>query len=347
MKQKHYLLSVIVLTAVGLSAVGAVNYYVDPFYYYRGVKEGEQVVSFGEMYQNFGMAENFEYDALITGTSMTESFTASQFSENFDCDAIKLPFAGGHTKDFTMLFEHAFSTHDIAYVFYGLDTYTLLTETDTTRFEFDKYQTSDNPIYDVQYLLNWDILFNYSYQKYSLTHSASYTFNVDDMYKWGADSVYGKDIVLSGRTLEPFAEDYGVSEAVQALVVSNIASIEQYITDNPDTQFYIFFPPYSIVYWQEQMEEGGVSTQMYTLQTACETLLAHDNVRLYSFMMDYALITNLDNYKDHTHYSEAINTWMCDAMLNDDYLITMANYEQILSDFEMFIRSYDYSILYE
>ena len=43
-----------------------------------------KIVQEKEAYQNVGIARNCEYDAILTGSSMTENFRASQFDKLFE-----------------------------------------------------------------------------------------------------------------------------------------------------------------------------------------------------------------------------------------------------------------------
>ena len=52
-----------------------------------------------ERSQNNGISKHFNYDALITGTSMTENFKCSEMDSIFGTNSIKVPFSGGTYKE--------------------------------------------------------------------------------------------------------------------------------------------------------------------------------------------------------------------------------------------------------
>ena len=57
------------------------------------------------------------------------------------------------------------------------------------------------------------------------------------------------------------------------------------------------------------------------------------------------MITDLNNYKDNTHYGEWINTQILKWMKNNDYLLTENNYEEYISkELDLYIN-FDYSSL--
>ena len=89
------------LTAAGLLAFGGLVAAVDPFFHFHGPAEGLSYALDSERYQNDGISRHFTYDAVMTGTSMTENFKASHFVYNLRLDSniaslAFLPKALGH-----------------------------------------------------------------------------------------------------------------------------------------------------------------------------------------------------------------------------------------------------------
>lgn len=129
-----------------------------------------------------------------------------------------------------------------------------------------------------------------------------------------------------------------------------IGNIRQNVTDladeHPETTFYLFFPPYSICYWDVLDNNGEVDWRIDAEEAAIEELLKHPNIRLYSFCSNFDLVCNLDNYKDAGHYGEWVNSWMLEWMQDDRYLLTKQNYREYLDTIRDFYGSYDYSSLH-
>ena len=71
-----------------------------------------------------------------------------------------------------------------------------------------------------------------------------------------------------------------------------------YIERNPDTTFYIFFPPYSILYWNDVMQENHLEATMREYAHIADTLLTYDNVRVFYFPNREEIVTDLNNYAD-------------------------------------------------
>ena len=79
---------------------------------------------------------------------------------------------------------------------------------------------------------------------------------------------------------------------------------------------------------------------------AIEELLAHPNIKLYSFSDDFELVCNLDHYKDYLHYGEWINDRLLEQMKNDEHLLTKENVQTYLDSVRSFYTSYDYASLH-
>ena len=110
------------LTVLGLAALGGLVAVVDPFFHYHGPVKGLAYTLDSERYQNDGISRHFTYDAVLTGTSMTENFKVSLFNQLFGVDAIKIPYGGGYYKEVDEAVWRAISYHpQIKMVFRSLD----------------------------------------------------------------------------------------------------------------------------------------------------------------------------------------------------------------------------------
>lgn len=75
-----------------------------------------------ERYQNDGISRHFTYDAVLTGTSMSENFKVSSFDRLFDVKAVKIPYGGGYYKEVDEAVRRAISYNPrIKMVFRSLD----------------------------------------------------------------------------------------------------------------------------------------------------------------------------------------------------------------------------------
>lgn len=72
---------------------------IDPYFHYHKPLSFLSYRLGNQRYINNGIIKNFDYNAIITGTSMTENFKNSQFDKLFMVNSIKIPFSGGSYKE--------------------------------------------------------------------------------------------------------------------------------------------------------------------------------------------------------------------------------------------------------
>ncbi len=128
-------------------------------------------------------------------------------------------------------------------------------------------------------------------------------------------------------------------------------NIEQNVTNladkYPNIDFYLFYPPYSIYYWDKLKQQGTLDKNLDCIEYATKLLLKYPNIYLFSFLDEYDIITNLNNYKDIRHYSERINTLMLVKMKNNENIITSDNFKEKMDEMRNFYLSYNYDSLFD
>lgn len=86
------------------------------------------------------------------------------------------------------------------------------------------------------------------------------------------------------------------------------------VEQHPDTMFYFFYPPYSMLWWDNMYRSGEQEQVMYAAGTSAERLLGYENVRMYYFQNDRDIILDLDQYMDPVHFTAEINQYMVEQM---------------------------------
>lgn len=353
MRTKVWCKLVIVFIIGLLVTVAAFNAIIDPFFHYHKPLTALEYPIDNQRYQNYGIVKNFEYDAIITGTSMTENFKASEVEALFSTTAIKVPFAGGSFKEINDLLCKAFTSgNEIKVIIRGLDGGKLLDDKDAMQYDknmYPWYLYDETAFNDVEYLLNKDVLFSNSMDVLIHTLKQRKTTTFDEYSYWNDDFSFGKGAVdktyerpLSSEKVLSFSEeDY---ERLKGNIEQNVIQLTK---EHPTTEFYLFIPPYSIYWWDRCMQNGSFHHKIETFRLMSEMLVGYDNVHLYSFFDEYEIITNLDYYKDVIHYSEDINSKILQWMANDTHKITEDNYEAYWDEIEKFYGNYNYDALFQ
>lgn len=348
-----WIIGTITLTIVAFCLFAVPTIYIDPLFHYHDPLTNYEYPLNNERYQNDGIMRNFNYNSIITGTSMAENFKKTEADILFDANFIKVPFSGGRYKEISDNIRQAYRAgKDIKYVISSLDYSVLVLEKDAYRegTEYPVYLYNNNIFDDVNYVLNKAILFDQTRNVIKYTQTGNETTNFDEYVNWSSGYEYGAESVLSTYTLvnKVDAPPKMLSEEEHVMVVENIQqNITDLADDHPETMFYLFFPPYSICYWDALKNNGQVDWRIDAEQAAIEEIVKHPNIKLFSFCNNFELVCNLNNYKDQAHYGEWVNSWILEWMSDDQYLLTEHNYQEYIREIREFYNSYDYSLLRE
>lgn len=353
MKSKIWLAGWLTLAAVMLGIMGSWVYEVDPFFHYRKPKTDEYFYYLdNQRSQNDGICKHFDYDALITGTSMTENFKTSEFDEIFGVNSVKASFSGGSYKEVNDNLAVALMYNDsLKVVVRGLDMLKFFDDASTMREDLGKYPTylyDNNPFNDVGYLFNRDAIFKRSYAMILASKNENFEPGItsfDDYSNWQSQCVFGLNsvctdrIVYSGPGLAVHLSD-DEKNTIFENITQNVTSLAELY---PDVDFYYFFTPYSIVWWYNLASDGTIYRQIEAEQYVIELLLEYDNIHLFSFNNRTDIITDLNHYEDAHHYGQWINSIMLRWMHDGEYLLTKDNYQDYLAKELDFYISYDYN----
>lgn len=351
-RYKIWIIGTLSLMVFSLIAIVSVTVYIDPFFHYHAPLKKYQYPINDERYQNDGITKNFAYNAIITGTSMTENFKKSEADKIFNANFIKVPFSGGRYKEINDNLIKAYNSwHEIKYVIRCLDYSSLILDKDARRegTDYPEYLYNDNPFDDIRYVLNKSILLNRTLDIISYTSNGNKTTSFDDYANWNDSYTFGAETVLGTYTLgEQSTEKAVLSKEEETMVIENInQNVTELARIHPETTFYLFFPPYSICYWDELNNTNEIDKRIDAEEIAIKEMLEYSNIRLYSFCDNYELICNLDNYKDLAHYGEWVNSWILEWMYKGKNQLTKSNYKQYIENIRNFYNSYDYASLHQ
>lgn len=293
----------------------------DPFYHYHKPLPGLKAVLTEKEYQVVGTLKHFDYDAVIAGSSVAENNNNGWFDGAFDCKTIKAIRSYGATADLCYFLDIAFAKQDLKYVFYNLDPSALSANPHTTFQEagLPLYLYDDNFLNDAPYLWNKDVLFQRI--PYMLAHSLTGDYDEKDSYNWAKWKEFNSDMILGlyirKKNVAPMKE----KTYYQDLLDANLTLLQEQIEAHTDTQFYIFIPPYSMIWWDNIYREGDLDSYLHNMEQAMMTLTAYPNVKLYCFLQDREIVTNLENYMDVLHFSPEVNAYICENLQTDRFWV--------------------------
>ena len=341
------------LVVTALAIVAHRTILIDPFFHYHlPITEEYFYPLNNQRSMNNGIIRLFNYDGLITGTSMTENFKSSEANALWGCKFIKVPFSGGSFKEINDNVAVALrSNPHLRIIIRGLDNGMFAQEKDYMRKDLGKYPTYlyDNSIFnDVEYIFNRDVLFSRIFPMTTEKNKPGFKGGItsfDAYSNWMWNYKFGKNVLypdgISVMELKPFEElTETVANTVRENIRQNVTSLAQ---QYPDVYFYYFFTPYSAKWWQEKYANGTLASQIQIERIVIEEILKCQNILLFSFNNLTNITTDLNNYKDSTHYAEWINSLILRYMHDGKCRLTNENYEQYLQKELSFYSTFDYT----
>ncbi len=328
-----------------LAVIGALTFLADPFFHYHKPWFGLKAALTDKEYQCIGSLRTFDYDSLIVGSSVAENYNNGWFNDGFHCNAIKAVRSYGATADLCYLLDAAYEKHNLDYVFYSMDTSSLAADP-TPTYELTgcpMYLYDKNPFNDVKYLYNKGVLFEKI--PYMVANSLLGNYDENNSYNWAQWKEFNQDMALGLYLRKAQIAPMKEASHYQAVLEANVSLVKTQVENHPETKFIIFFPAYSMLFWDNLYRTGDLEAYLYNMEHAIGTLVAYENVEMYYFQDETDIITNLENYMDTLHFSPEINHYMADQIIrqNPAYQLTKENYKGKLAN----MRNLSYQIVEE
>ncbi len=151
---------------------------------------------------------------------------------------------------------------------------------------------------------------------------------------------YDRENVKLAKEREFGEKEYGiVTETIQ----KNIVDL---VNKYPDTEFILFYTPYSICYWDALNLKKTMFRQTEAEKAATQMLLKCPNIKLYNFFDQHDVICNTDYYNDDGHYSSEVNSMILRWIAEDTGRVTEENYLEKIEEERAFYGNYDYESIY-
>lgn len=323
---------------------------VDPYFHYHKPIKGLSYVIDDARKQNYGILGHFDYDAIITGTSVDENTKSSEVNMFFDVTSIKVPYSGGYLAEIASGLRHSYSTgHKPVMIIMSLVNKFLVAGKDywgNEEFAYPYYLYDDNIINDWQYLFS-ERIWNLTKNNLISTIKGVQPTNFDEYTNLAKINIFGKEEILKTYERPKIKPEKGLTKDEEAVLRSNISyNIEKLAKEHNNTEFYLYFPPFSVVYWDEVRRKGEFDKTIDIMKIVIEELVNIENIKLFYFTDETDITSNLDNYWDSIHYAEWINSYIIKAMSKGNNLITKDNYVDYLNNTKTFYKNYNYEKLF-
>lgn len=335
-------------TVLFIFFIGCVNFVIDPFQQYRR-STFHKTIFMKEFHLNSGLIKNYNFDAVVIGSSMTQNFIINEVNQYLKTNnAIKLPVSGGNIVEHHTVLASAIKSGKVKNVLLGLDIFSLK----------DSENRLPTYLYDYKIMNDYLYLISIDTMKRSLLYPVLHhaipknhaRLNKNLMFQWQhlfTEEDFNSKRVLSSMASNSVNLDANVSQEI--LAEERRTNFEKYllplIKDNPNINYIIFYPPYSILVYKLMDQLGSLKHFILMKEQIFNQLSKYKNVRIYDFQTAKKITFNLNNYKDITHYHQKINTWMLQQISQNNFLMKEENIKSDMRDFSNQIESYNFNKL--
>lgn len=322
-----------------LALLAAAVYIIDPYYNYRAY---DHKYKLDKIFSVPGVVKNYDYDAIVIGSSMTQNFDMDSFRQELGQNPIKATLGGITGKEISALFKLAQDSGHAQTYYICIDNSVLSADSQEQRFP--DYLMDFSLLNDYKYFWGYEAWMRFIPLNLGLLAADSLGIelpqrfsearSIDLMGDWAYRYEFSADRVLS---------IYSESDNGAAINV-DMAGISENALDNCEVfvdsldlsrgDIVFFFPPYSSLLWYKMEKEGSLESTMELKRHFMELVDGYDNVKVYDFQgADFT--ADLDNYMDMSHYSPEINDFMVSCFASGDYLAdssTLAETERQIRD---------------
>lgn len=352
---KRKFIRYISIQCVVLLLIAGAMVFVDPYFHYHAPLAFLDYRISEERYVNDGISRHFEFDGIITGTSMNQNFKTTEAEALFGGTFVKETFSGAAFAELSRNLENTIERNpNLSTVIWGLDYNGLRRQYDFEAYEmYPDYLYDNNPLNDVYYVYNKDILYNGLWNTLYRTYKGEGTTSFDEYASW--KSANGFLHIMESYDREYYREHAGYSiygkiepQTEAQLVYENITkNLIPLIENHQEVTFYLFFSPYCILYWDSLAMDEAIEIQLEAERMTSELLLQYPNVRLFSFFENTDLICNLDLYRNKEHYIAEVNSEILEWMANGEYEITLDNLDEHMNQMYEIYTNFDYEAFYQ
>ncbi|WP_027206047.1 hypothetical protein [Butyrivibrio fibrisolvens] len=327
----------------------------DPYFHYHAPLNGVSYSVGNEVYKNDGICKNWEYETLVTGTSMTENILIEQVNEVFQTSTVRATFYGeGYRRINDNLITALDHNKDLKRVIRCVDPIWFVCDWDF--LEYGSYDAYPTYLYDEDWTNDFSYIFNMNIIRNDLvpmiwntvTGAPSVSFDDRIIYDEGSIDKVKEKYVRPAKEIKEIdpEETINMMECLERNIEINLIST---IKENPDVSFIIYFPPYGLFFWDSLMQQGSdVVKRRYEMEEyVIQQLLECDNVELYSFLDCFDITTDMNNYVDDLHYTAKISEYIINTIsVTKEHRLTKDNYEEYLERSRSFYLSYDYDSVF-
>jgi hypothetical protein len=350
MKNKNWIIVFTLCSSLLFFGIALINIAIDPFNIYSN----DGIYVNNQRFANAGAVRTADYNSVILGGSLTENLPITQLNKMFDTNFIKLAVSGSTAYESRLFAQKAFKTHEVQIVVSPIDFFAFRGSPNRLHktYEFPEYLLDNNLFNDLSLFVNFDT-FKYSLKliiNNVLNKSiGNFTNDHEDLFNWyrtDKDKFNYDHFSKAWENRGTLSEEESRSYQVNLLETNFRANFLDLIKNNPNTQFYIYFPPYSSLMYCLFIDDKPhfIKEIVAFKKMVMEYTIPYKNVHLFDFQTATHITTRSENYKDLSHYAPTVDQLILKEMSHSKhYIVTEKNYLKKLSLFEMHLNNFNRS----
>jgi hypothetical protein len=327
MAARRFALTVLAIALLAAAANIAFNVWVDPFQHYRKAERfPARYYNAWQRYENPGIAKHYDYDRVVTGSSLMECVIPTDVDQVMGGRTINLSISAETAFDAGQLLGAALRTGKPRHVIMNLDYNAFSGAPDRSGFNepFPAYMYDDTVLNDLPYVLGVSTTRKSIETVLGLRWSR---FNSDPNRMWywmeghqffAAKAVQGLDAAnLNSRFRQPQRTLAGMQASFEA----NLAPLVQRY---PNVRFSFVYAPYAILVWMDFEQRGQLEVTLAFREWLYERTRRYPNVEIFDFHAEPSIVMDLDHFTDIYHYSPKLSKGIIEAMAQGRYKLTRA-----------------------
>jgi hypothetical protein len=318
------------------------NFMVDPLQLLRPARLFAAMYSQDVRLQGSGLIRSQQFDTVFMGTSLGIHYRQSDIDRFLGVRSLKLALPGSTSKEQKFVLDAAMERHPKR-VLWQMDDWIFRDAPDVDKDVYlpvDLYRRNTKgvagylfsgamareslwialrsvpPLQPLVTKLTTGVLFKFPIANVDDINALQPRFDVAGFYNAKNALARYRHITAPSRS-HYLAEGYDYDALVRHFEHDAIGLIEK----NPDVQFDIYFPPYSILQFVSMRDASPNTLKIvYDFSAyAAPRLLSFPNVRLFDFREAKEITHDLDNYGDLIHHSPAVDVKVLAMLTEGEY----------------------------
>ena len=328
---RKWILSFFSIETAAILLLAAAAYFVDPFFQFR-VKDNAYVLQ--EWFVSSGLIENYRYDTLLIGSSMTRNFNMDRFREKLGAEPLHIGLGGIRPIEINELVRLAYDSGKAEKYYICVDLGFFGNPEEESRYP--RHLLKKDILSHLRYLLSCEVWFRYipidlglvlcDRLGVKLPGKVAHFKEIDRLGDWEYNYRYRGEAEVAARYKKkigrvPDLETAGLYEKLTT-------QIDDYLSrfDFKRGEHVVFFPPYSSLFWCDTQRAG-----YFEIYLRAREYFANAAAGLGAEVFDFQsaeITADLDNYRDIKHYRPEITDLMVRWFAKGEYIVTEENFPE-------------------